>query len=83
MAWVADDLIYMAGAQTNETRWKQGMLKGRLTPTGYVGYYHLEWYDATGRLLAEDCYAEYDEKSKTMTFVFPSLNASLRFAHGE
>ncbi len=83
LAWVGDDLVYMDGAQINETRWQQGMLKGRLKPTGYVGYYHLEWFDSTGRRLADDCYAELDEKAKTVTLVFPSLNASLRFAYGE
>jgi hypothetical protein len=83
LAQIGNDLIYLSGAKTNATHWHQGMLKGRLKPTGYVGYYHLEWFDATGRSIADDCYAQFDETSKTMTVNFPGLNASLRFAFRE
>lgn len=80
LARIGNDLIYIDGAKTNATHWQFGMLKGRLLPTGYVGYYHLLWYDATGRCLSEDCYAEVDEKLRIVKFVFPTLSASLRFA---
>lgn len=80
LARIGDDLIYVDGAQINATHWHCGMLKGRLTPTPYVGYYHLLWYDSTGRRLSDDCYAEVDENSRTIKCVFPSLSATLRFS---
>lgn len=80
LAQVGEDLVYLSGAQTNAAHWRRGMLKGRLTPTGYTGYYSLEWFDATGRRLADDCYAQFDSAASTLTLTFPALQASLRFS---
>lgn len=79
LAQVGNDLVYMGGARINASLWRAGMLKGRLTPTGYVGYMRLQWYDATGRSLADESYAEMDSTAQTMTLVFPALQARLRF----
>lgn len=80
LAQVGNDLIYLSGARTNASQWRTGMLKGTLTPTGYDGYYRLQWYDATGRRLPDESYAQFDPAAKTMTLVFPALQSRLRFA---
>lgn len=72
------DLVYIAGAQTNATHWRPGMIKGSLEATGFQGYYKLKWNDATGRELPDECYAQID--GKVMTLTFPSLQASMRFS---
>lgn len=76
---IGNDLLYLAGAKTNAAHWRKGMLKGQLTPTGYEGYYRLQWYDATGRKLADESFAQFDPQASTMTLTFPGLQASLRF----
>lgn len=76
---IGNDLIYIAGAQINAAHWHKGMLKGRMTPTGYVGYYRLQWYDATGRTLHDESFVQFDDATSTMTITFPELQASLRF----
>lgn len=73
------NLVYLAGAQTNAPHWKPGMLKGRLIPTGFKGYYKLEWVDATGRRIPDECYARL-ESPELLNLVFPSLQASIRLA---
>lgn len=80
LAQIGNDLIYIGGAITNSRHWKSGMLKGRLHPTGFDGYYRLEWIDATGRLLHGENYAETDPATGTLRLTFPALSASLRFA---
>lgn len=85
LALIADsqggyDIIYMGGAVTNAAHWEPGMLKGRIEPTGFAGYYKLEWVDATGRLIPDECFAEFDSGRTVLTLSFPSLQASLRFS---
>lgn len=79
LAQIGNELIYMSGAVTNSHKWTPGMLKGRLTPTGYDGYFRLEWVDATGRTLNDESYATFDSATKTMKLTFPGLHTSLRF----
>lgn len=73
------DLIYVSGAVTNASFWQPGMLKGRLLSTGFRDYYKLEWFDASARRIAEECYAQ-TEGGKILKLVFPALRASLRFS---
>lgn len=80
LALINDEIIYLNGAVTNGAYWQPGMRKGRLTPTGFSGYSKLEWIDATGRRLPGENYAERDDASGTMRFVFPALGASMRFS---
>lgn len=79
LALIGNELIYIGGAVTNADLWKPGMLKGRLTPTGYDGYFRLEWVDATGRTLNDESYATFDSAAKTMKLTFPGLQTTLRF----
>lgn len=80
LAQIGNDLIYLFGAKTNASHWQTGMLKGRLIPTGYVGYYKLEWIDATGHFLPGENFAELNSDDSTLTLTFPTLNASIRLS---
>lgn len=80
LALVGNDLIYIGGARINADKWQTGMLKGSLTPTGFKGYYKLTWFDATGRRLPGENFAETDSAQGTMRLTFPDLGASIRFA---
>lgn len=79
LAQIGTDLVYMSGAKTNASQWRPGMLKGQMSPTGYVAYYRIQWYDATGRMLHDDSFVQFNDADSTMTITFPALQASLRF----
>lgn len=79
LSQVGYDLIYIEGAKTNPGNWKPGMVKGRLIPTGFDGYYKLQWFDATGRELSGENYAEVDSDLGTLKLTFPQLKTSVRF----
>lgn len=79
LSQVGNNLYYMNGALTNRQNWKPGMLKARLTPTNFKGYFKLSWFDATGRELPGENYAEIDSDLGTLKLTFPALGASMRF----
>lgn len=73
------DIIYISGAETRASRWRCGMLKGRLRPTRFEGNYDLEWYDSEMVDMGRECYAELTG-SELLTFRFPLFRSSMRFA---
>lgn len=73
------DIIYLDGAQTCAGAWQRGMLKGRLRPTGFVGHYALEWWDATGRRAGREAWATLGADG-VLELTFPLLEASMRFS---
>ncbi|MDE6513014.1 MAG: hypothetical protein K2L05_02375 [Muribaculaceae bacterium] len=79
LSQIGNDLYYLDGALTNRDSWAPGMLKGRLTPTNFKGYFKLSWFDATGRELSGENYAEINEDLGIMKLTFPALGASMRF----
>lgn len=79
LSQVGYELIYTGGAKTNTGSWKPGMVKGRLIPTDFDGYYKLQWFDATGRELSGENYAEVDSDLGTLKLTFPQLKTSIRF----
>lgn len=79
LSQVGNELIYVSGAKTNAQSWKTGMVKGRLEPTGFDGYYKLQWFDSTGRELSGENYAEVDSDLGTLKLTFPQLKTSVRF----
>lgn len=79
LSQIGMELIYVGGAKTNPNDWKPGMVKGRLIPTGFDGYYKLQWFDATGRELSGENYAEVDSDLGTLKLTFPQLKTSVRF----
>lgn len=72
------DIIYYDGAKINGSQWKCGMLKGRLTPTTYIGNYNLVWYDSMMNMISDDCYAQFDDMN-IVTMVFPVEKSKIRF----
>lgn len=52
------DLIYLDGAKISPEKWKPGMIKARLHPSGFENIWNVEWTDATGVLLDEEVRAE-------------------------
>ncbi len=76
----AFDIIYIDGAKTNARRWHQGMLKGRLTPTGLVNQYRLTWYDAMLQKVADDeMFAILSDDGQLLTLNYPMLQTVIRF----
>lgn len=72
-------MLYTAGAETNSSQWKPGMIKGRLTPTRFQGQYNLLWYDAVFTDRGDEGYATIDPDTGLLTLYFPILKATLRF----
>lgn len=78
LAQIENELIYLSGAMTNSPAWQPGMLKGRLLPTGFDNYFHLQWIDATGRELPGENFARLDPDLGVLTLTFPSLKTTVR-----
>lgn len=78
LAQIGNDLVYLSGAKTNGEHWQPGMVKGHLIPTGFDGYYKLQWYDATGRKMPGENFAEHDASLGVMKLSFPELGATIR-----
>ncbi len=72
------DIIYYDGATVGATKWKCGMLKGRLKRTSFHNNYDLIWYDSTMQEINDDTYAII-EGYGIMTLFFPVEKAQLRF----
>lgn len=72
------DIIYLGGADVADDEWLPGMLRGRLTPTGFEGHYDLEWVDARHDLISRDAYCQL-ENDMIMSLQFPLLKSVLRF----
>lgn len=70
-------LLYLDGARVNSTAWKAGMIKGRLTPTRFIGRYRLEWRNADKTILQDEAAAILDGDILTLTF--PLHQSHLRF----
>lgn len=73
------DIIYLDGAEINNSVWSRGMLKGRLTPTPFQGHYNLLWFDAEMNPITDECSATL-ENSSILRLDFPLLKSSIRFS---
>ena len=69
---------YLDGAKTLPETWQAGMLKCRLTETGFPDIYDVEWIDATGETLTKDIKARYESPLFTITFPYQSSTLRLR-----
>lgn len=67
-------LYYMEGARMNNSRWRPGMVKCRLTPLA-GSRYDAVWTDAEGVQLHHDVVATMDGDN-TLTVHFPQFNSS-------
>lgn len=72
-------LLYKEGAETNASKWRTGMVKGKLTPTRFKGQYNLVWYDSGFTDRGDEGYALIDDESNLLTINFPVLKATIRF----
>lgn len=73
------DIIYVDGAQTYADKWEPMMLKGRLTPTIFIGHYDLEWVDSSFESISEDIHADITDGA-ILTVSFPLLKSKMRFS---
>lgn len=70
-------IVYLSGAETNSTNWKEGMIKGRLKATIFHNHYDLEWYDSMLELIDYDAHASID--NSILTLEFPLYKTKIRF----
>jgi len=70
------DLIYIDGAVTMADRWRPGMIKAKLRPSGFTDIYNVEWFDATGAPIKNEIKAQY--VAPLLTFTFPYQQSTLR-----
>lgn len=70
-------IIYISGAQTNLTKWSQGMIKGKLIPTIFENHYDLIWYDSIFDVINTEAFATID--GSILTLNFPLYKSSIRF----
>lgn len=70
------EMYYLDGAKTRSDIWKPGMLKARLSNSGFPDIFDVTWVDATGETLAKDIKARYE--SPLFTFMFPYQSSTLR-----
>lgn len=71
-------IVYVAGAVTRAEEWPPMRVKGRMRPTGFIGQYDLEWYDADGDTMGSDCSAMITDASM-LTLRFPLYGATVRY----
>lgn len=72
------DIIYLGGAVTGASKWREGMRKGRLKPTVFQNNFDMEWNDATMRSHDDELSAQLTDNS-ILTFSFPLYESQLRF----
>lgn len=72
------DITYLDGAITNAIQWREGMLKGSLSPTGIDGIYNLKWIDPFGDTLSYMLKAQR-ESEDLITLQFPYHESTIRF----
>ncbi|MGM9803592.1 MAG: hypothetical protein ACI308_05380 [Muribaculaceae bacterium] len=76
------DIIYVKGASVNSSRWKPGMIKGKLTKTRFQGQYDLIWYDAECKPFITDVHATMTDGA-VLTLHFPLYKSQLRLSKNE
>lgn len=73
------DIVYVSGAQVNQSLWHTGMLKGRLVGTQFANHYNLMWIDAEQLLIDTDVTASLSD-GVFLSLNFPTLGGTMRFA---
>lgn len=74
------DVIYLDGARTGRDRWREGMLKGRLSPTIFKGHFDLVWYDALMDSVSEEANATVQQDGALLEVAFPVYETTFRFS---
>lgn len=73
-------IVYLGGAEIYTSRWKPMMVKGRLTPTAFLGHYDLRWVDAEFLPIERDIHAVIDTDNSRLSLNFPLLKTVINFA---
>lgn len=71
-------IIYIDGATVNSQSWREGMIKGSLTPTAYENSYHLNWITSHLESTGHECHATINHEG-ILTLSFPLLKSQIRF----
>lgn len=74
------DIIYIGGAKTARNRWREGMLKGRLSPTIFRRHFDLVWYDALMQPVSEEANATIQQEGALLEVAFPLYETTFRFS---
>ena len=72
------DIVYIDGAKENASAWKPLSVKGRLSPTIFIGNFDMQWIDANGLMLQRECNAQLDPNGAILTLRFPLQNSQIR-----
>ncbi|MDE7110052.1 MAG: hypothetical protein K2O49_08830, partial [Muribaculaceae bacterium] len=70
------NIIYVSGAAVNKDRWREGMLKGILTPGPFQGVYEVTWIDTEGNPISDSVIAQ--EEGGLITIQFPRQDSTIR-----
>lgn len=71
------DIVYLSGAAKRPGSWREGDVKGHLTPNRVKGVYRVEWVDSEGETLPGEIRAQY-EGTKILDIQLPYLGSGLR-----
>lgn len=74
------DIIYLSGAKVDASRWREGMRKGKLSPTIFADHYILEWTDSRFMSDYEEITADISAEGTILTLNFPIYHSKLRFS---
>ena len=72
------DIVYLGGAEVNPSKWRQGMLKGRLKALPFANHWDLQWYDSEMQLISTDLNASM-EQNAILSLNFPLMKSTIRF----
>lgn len=73
-------IVYLDGANAQETIWQPLMIKGRLRPTVFRDHFDLEWLDAAGDPVLDEGNATYEIEGMALKITLPLHKATLRFS---
>lgn len=78
------DIIYLGHRGAEETdasrHWRPLQIKGRLSPTIFIGNFDLSWMEASGVDVGAEANAQFAPDGSILSLRFPLLRAQLRFS---
>lgn len=73
-------IVYLDGANAQETIWQPLMIKGHLRPTVFRDHFDLKWLDAAGDPVLDEGNATYEIEGMALKITLPLHKATLRFS---
>ncbi len=71
-------IIYLGGAKVGKDCWKEGMVRGRLTPSLFEGIYNVEWLDSKGDKIKKEIKATISDSELKIQIPEYSSNVTFR-----